>query len=284
MRRLLAVAGLVAAALLAAVQLASTAAYGDLAARPSFPAWLHGVAPGLLRPFLGGPRAQAAAALHAGDLTRAAALVATLPDDPRSADLRGRLAEAQGRRDDALSAYVAARDVVRAQALIDDLARHDAARAVADEQRLLARLGDDPNAAQVAGESWWRLGQLQAQVGYERPAERAARWRDAERSYERALAYAPNEETYLLAAGYQSLANGDVAAAQRWYASAARVVPDSADAYAGLAWTAAARGDCATARTDAVRSRTLRRTRPAGDVLDEPRFGPALRRCGVAPP
>ena len=84
-----------------------------------------------------------------------------------------------------------------------------------------------------------------------------AYWRDAETSYERALALAPNEETYLLAAGFQSLANGDAAAAARFYTHAAEVVPNSADAYAGLAWTAAAAGDCAHAREHLAHARAL---------------------------
>jgi tetratricopeptide (TPR) repeat protein len=283
MRPLLALATLVVAAVLALVQLASSAAYGDLATRPSLPAALHALDPGLLRPFLGGTLAQAQAALHLGDLGRAATFVQALPAGGDRDDLQARIAAARGDRDGALAAYVRAGDVVRAQALIDALASGDARRAVAAERALLARLDDDPNAAEVTGQAWWRLGQLQALVGYQRPAEKSASWRDAEASYERALAYAPNEETYLLAAGYQSLANGDAAAAQRWYARAAQVVPDSADAYAGLAWTAAARHDCVGALANARRARVLRPA-PRRDVADDPLFGPALHSCGLAAP
>src|ERR1700681_4767904 len=259
-------AGLALAALLGAVQLAWSAAYGDLAVRPSLPAALHDRVPGLFRPLLGGARARAEAAVHDGDLATAERLAATLPNDAESADVRGRIAEARGDRDTALQQYVRAGDVVRAQALIDALAAHQ----------------DDAGAGEVRGEAWWRLGQLQAAAGYRNPAQRAKYWRKAETSYERALALAPNEETYLLAAGFQSLANGDVGASARWYAHAADVVPNSADAFAGLAWTAAAAHDCARARDNLARARALRAamtTAPAADPVDAPLVGAALKRC-----
>ena len=281
-RTVVVLAGLALAALLGAVQLASSAAYGDLAVRSSLPALLHDRVPRLFRPLLGGARAQAEAAVHDGDLAAAERLAASLPDDAETADVRGRIAEARGNRDAALQQYVRAGDVVRAQALIDTLAATSPDRALAAQALLVAAHPDDANAGEVRGEAWWRLGQLQAAAGYRDPTRRAAYWRKAEASYERALALAPNEETYLLAAGFQSLANGDVAAAARWYAHAADVVPNSADAYAGLAWTAAAMHDCARARDNVARARTLRAamtTARAVDPVDAPLVGPALKRC-----
>lgn len=268
---------------LGAVQLASSAAYGDLAARLSLPAALHAADPALLRPLLGDASARAAAALHDGDLAGAERLIATLPDDARTADLRGQLAQAHGERDAAIAQYVRAGDVTRAQALIDGIVATEPARALADQRLLVAALRDDPGAGEVTGQAWWRLGQLQAAEGYRDPAHRAATGREAETSYERALALAPNEETYLLAAGYQSLANGDRAAAARWYTRAAEVVPNSADAYAGLAWTAALAGECAHARTNADRARTLRAQQGSTvrDPREDPVGGPALTRCST---
>ena len=282
MRPVLSVVGLALTALLGAVQLASSAAYGDLAVRPSFPAALHDRMPGLFRPLLGDAQARAEAAVHDGDLATAERLAATLPDNAESADVRGRIAEAHGARDAAVQLYIRAGDVVRAQALIDALAPAQPDRALADQALLVAAHQDDPSAGEVRGEAWWRLGQLQAAAGYRNPPRRTAYWRKAEASYERALALAPNEETYLLAAGFQSLANGDVAAASRWYAHAAEVVPNSADAYAGLAWTAAAADDCPHARDALARARALRAamtTAPARDPVDDPLVGPALKRC-----
>jgi tetratricopeptide (TPR) repeat protein len=282
MRTAVIVVGLAVTALLGAVQLASSAAYGDLAVRPSFPAALHDHMPNLFRPLLGDARARAAAAVHDGDLTTAERLAATLPDDPESADVRGRIAEAHGDRDAAVQLYIRAGDVVRAQALIDALAQTQPDRALADQTLLIAAHQDDASAGEVRGEAWWRLGQLQAAAGYRNPAQRTPYWHKAETSYERALALAPNEETYLLAAGYQSLANGDIPAASRWYTHAAEVVPNSADAYAGLAWTAAATHDCAHARDALARARALRAamtTARVRDPVDDPLAGPALKRC-----
>ena len=281
-RTVVVVAALALTVLLGAVQLASSAAYGDLAVRPSLPAALHDRVPRLFRPLLGGARAQAQAAVHDGDLDTAERLAASLPDDAETADVRGRIAEARGQRDVAVHWYVRAGDVVRAQALIDKLATTDPDRALADQALLVAAHQDDANAGEVRGEAWWRLGQLQAAAGYRDPARRPEYWHKAEASYDRALALAPNEETYLLAAGFQSLANGDVAAASRWYTHAADVVPNSADAYAGLAWTAAASLDCPRAREALARARTLRAamtTAPAADPVDAPLVGPALKRC-----
>lgn len=283
LRPVLLLAALALGVVLGAVQLASSAAFGDLAVRPSLPAVLHARAPGLLRPLLGSRAAQAAAALHDGDLAAAQRLVAALPDDAEAADLRGRVAEARGDRDAAVADYVRAHDEVRAQALIDATAQRDPARAL-NEQRLLVRgLAGDPNAGEVLGEAWWRLGQLQAAAGYADPSRRNAAWHEAEGSYERALQLAPNEETYLLAAAYQSLANGDLRAAGGFYARAAEVVPNSADAYAGQAWVAAAMHDCSRARNALARARTLRAREPAGpavrDPLDDPIAGPHLKHC-----
>jgi tetratricopeptide (TPR) repeat protein len=281
-RTLVVAAALALTVLLGAVQLASSAAYGDLAVRPSFPAALHARVPGLFRPLLGNAQARAEAAVHDGDLTAAEHLAATLPDNAESADVRGRIAEAHGDRAAAVQFYIRAGDVVRAQALIDALSATQPDRALADQALLVAAHQDDASAGEVRGEAWWRLGQLQAAAGYRNPAQRTAYWRKAETSYEHALALAPNEETYLLAAGFQSLANGDVAAASRWYTHAAEVVPNSADAYAGLAWTAAATHDCARARDALARARALRAamtTAPVRDPVDDPLAGPALKRC-----
>ncbi|MBV9440985.1 MAG: hypothetical protein JOZ24_13435 [Candidatus Eremiobacteraeota bacterium] len=280
MRALLILLCAAGALALGGVQLASSAAYGDLATRPSLPAALHGAAPLLLRPLLGDARAQAEAAFHEGRLDAAASLLATLPPDAESADLRGRIDEARGDGDGALAAFVRARDLVRAQALIDALARRDAPRALREQQRMVAALATDVAASESAGQAWWRLGELHALTGYREPAHRAAQWRAAEAAYEQALRLAPNEETYLLAAGYQSLANGDAAASERFYARAAEVVPNGAEAAAGLAWTAAARGDCARARALLARARRLA---PAAvrDPTNDPNVGDALRRCAT---
>jgi tetratricopeptide (TPR) repeat protein len=276
------VAACVVVVWLGAVQIASSAAYGDLAVRPSLPAMLHDRDPWLLRPLMGGPRARAAAALHNLDTAEARALVAGLPDDAESADLRGRLAESEGDDRAAIDAYVRARDFTRAQGLIEGEIGSKIDRALRDQQRLVAALSADPNASEVTGEAWWRLGQMQATAGYRDLAAQSYYWHEAERSYEHALEIAPNEETYLLAAGYQSLANGDAAASLRFYRRAADVVPNSLDAYVGLAWAAAAANDCASARTSFEHALALhdpRLTAQTTGAFTNPAAGAALRRC-----
>ena len=279
--RLLLVAVALVAVWLGAVQLASSAAFGDLAVQHSLQSLLHAADPLLLRGAIGGRLARAQAAVH-NDEADAAALVSRLAPDPPVLDLRGQLAEARGDRDAALDAYVSAGDLVRAQRLIDALAPAQPARALAYETQLLAHLHDDGSASEDTGQAWWRLGQLQAALGYARPTRRSALWRAALTSYERALRYGPNEETYLLAAGYQSLANGDAAASLRWYSRAAQVVPNSADAFGGLAWAYAAAGDCSRARESAARHDALLRTPEPRALSDDPNVGAPLRTCLAA--
>jgi tetratricopeptide (TPR) repeat protein len=139
------------------------------------------------------------------------------------------------------------------------------------EKALAERLTRDAAAAEVTGQAYWRYGQLLA-ANPRTPGDLA------EDMYERALAYAPNEETYLLAAGYQSLVIHKYAQSRAFYTRAAAVVPNSADAYAGLAWSSAALGDCAAALSSLATSRTLR-TVAVADPADDPRVGLALHRC-----
>jgi tetratricopeptide (TPR) repeat protein len=255
---------------LGAVQLASSAVYGDLAARPSLPAALHPAATALIR-WIPGQHARAQAALHDGDLDDAQRRIAALPSDPAADDLRGRLADARGDTQGAVADFVRAGDAVRAQAIIDALQTTDLDDATRLEKALASRLSRDAAASEVTGQAYWRYGQLIA-------ANPRAPGYLAEDMYERALVYAPNEETYLLAAGYQSLVVQKYAQSLELYTRAAAVVPNSADAYAGLAWSSAALGDCTAARASLAKSRALR-TVAVADPADDPRVGLALHRC-----
>jgi tetratricopeptide (TPR) repeat protein len=272
--------------MLGAVQLASSAAYGDLAVPASLPHVLHAASPMLLRQFVGGPLARAQADVHNHDTQDAWHIIWRLPYDASVGDLLGRMSEMRGEREAAASEYISAEDAVRAQPIIDKVAATDVYRALRLEKALALRLTGDPAAGEVTGQAYWRWGQLAAEYAADMRVARPPHWDTralasehlAETLYERALSYAPNEETYLLAAGYQSLANGDVDASARFYAHAAEVVPNSADAYGGLAWTSAARGDCVTARAQLARSRALRTT-VVRDPADDPLVGAPLRRC-----
>jgi hypothetical protein len=255
---------------LGAVQLASSAVYGDLAVRPSLPAALHADAAAML-PLIPGRHARAQALLHLGQLDAAQQLIATLPADPAAEDVRGRLADARGDHQAAATDFVRAGDAVRAQAIIDALEPTDLDAATRLEKHLASRLSRDAAAGEVTGQAYWRYGQLIA-------ANPRTPGSLAEDMYERALTYAPNEETYLLAAGYQSLVIGKNRESFGFYTRAARVVPNSADAYAGLAWSSAALGDCGAALASLAKSRALR-TVAIADPADDPRVGVALHRC-----
>lgn len=241
MRWLLSLATAVVAMLLGGVQLASMAMYGDLAHPPAFPALLPpalGVALG--RAFAAPPApafaraAYAQALLHRGD-PAAAAIVDGLPDGPASAELRGQLAEARHTPAAALRWYARARDFERAQRLIDAYDdAPDLPQAIRFETELVGALSADADAGGRA-RALWRLGQLTAAQGFADAAERAVLARRALTFYERALEIAPNDETYLLAAGEQALELGDKAAAAAYYRRALDAVPNSADARAGLA-------------------------------------------------
>jgi tetratricopeptide (TPR) repeat protein len=228
-----------AALLLGTVQLASTALYGDLARPPAVPpavppAW--GVA-------LGAPLAQpgmpafariayAQALLHRGDDRAARHAIAGLPPSRATADLRGQLAQRAGDQAGALDAYAQAGDFTRAQVAIDALDRAGRiAPAVALERRLTRVLGSAAD-AQVRAVAWWRTGQLEQELAVAQHDPAAAARSLA--AYRAALALAPNEETYLLAAGQQALTLGDRAAAAAYYTRALDAVPDSAAARDGL--------------------------------------------------
>jgi tetratricopeptide (TPR) repeat protein len=226
----------------AVVQIASMALYGDLAHAPAVPALLPpelGIR--LARP-LGSPAAPpllralyAQALLHRGATSAAAAIVAALPDGADAADLRGQLAESAGNAPEALGWFARARDVERAQRLIDadDAAGH-AAHAAVLEAQLVAVLGADADTG-VRARALWRLGQLTAEQAQAAGAAGDPLARRALAWYERALQLAPNDETFLLAAGGQSLAVGDAASAERFFRRALEAVPNSAEAREGLA-------------------------------------------------
>ncbi len=211
-----------------AVQVESMALYGDLAQAPALPAL---VPPGWGRVFddelrstrvpSGVRAAYAKALLHRGDVAGATTIVGGLPPGREADDLRGQLAALVGRSGDAFAAFARAGDFERAQALID--ARADTAEAVRGEAALVAAL-DGPGEEAVRARALWRLD----------PAERMRLERAALDEYDRALALAPNEETYLLAAGEQALTIGARARALGYYERALTVVPASADARAGL--------------------------------------------------
>jgi predicted Zn-dependent protease len=240
------------------IQLAASAAYGELAIPASVPHALAGNWPldaadrlGLTGvPALRAPLARAA--VFRGDDALAERLLAALSasgsDLATVADLRGRLALRRGDEAAALRWFGQAGDFAAARPLLDALAARDPLAAYAVIRGFDRRLAATSRGAEIDADLLWREGQIAAAVAYAHPTERARYDRLALAAYERALALAPNEETYLLAYGYQALVVGLPARAKTAYDAAVRVVPDSVDAYVGRAVAEATLGDCPGAR------------------------------------
>jgi tetratricopeptide (TPR) repeat protein len=199
----------------------------------------------------------ARAALERAEPGRAADLVAGLTMTPTVADLRGRIALAAGRDDDAVADFGTAGDIVRAEATIaavaarDPLAGYDLAAAFATD----AVRRDEP--APVRAEAAWRAGQAAATVASVQPAE-ARRYNGIALDWYRdAVRDDPTQEAYLLADGLASLATGDPAGSRDAYQRAVTAVPTSVDGLVGLAVSEARLGDCDAAQRAADRARTF---------------------------
>jgi tetratricopeptide (TPR) repeat protein len=179
---------------------------------------------------------------------RVGALLGGLPATPDVYDLRSR---AELMTDDASAAlrdFAEAGDFIAAQAAIDALGSHDPKAALAivrDFEQRLAQHGASP---EIGAEVEFREGGIAASAAARYPAEADAYYRASLDAFARALERAPNEEKYLLNYAGIALRVGDVEAARRTYARAAEVVPDSVDAFTGLAFATAALGRCGPAR------------------------------------
>ncbi|MBV8151331.1 MAG: hypothetical protein JO101_00965 [Candidatus Eremiobacteraeota bacterium] len=212
---LLLTAILLGAIALGAIEIVSDAATGGVASRVSFPAWLAanlGAAPAqaLIERFTG-----------AGSTARDV--------------LEGRLALARGDEATASRLLVAAGDAVATRALVDRIdAAGDYARARDTQRALVLQLEGAGGNRTVRADALWRLGQLDAEVGYREPPHRALEWRRALDDYRRALELVPLSVTILLAAGNQALLLGDRHAAIEYFERALASDPASIAAREGL--------------------------------------------------
>ncbi|MGH7329259.1 MAG: hypothetical protein ACREJX_13000 [Polyangiaceae bacterium] len=125
-------------------------------------------------------------------------------------------------------------DVLDLNAHVNRLDRSGDYRGADELQReIVERLsaGDDKV---LLADALWRLGQLDAEIGYVEKPQRRAQWEEALKDYERALQLEPLSETILLAAANQALLNGDRKDALDYFNRAVAVDPASTAAREGL--------------------------------------------------
>ena len=272
-------------------QLMGDGLYGTLATTHALPHMIAGDWPFALAERSGLDRiaplrlALARAAIVRGEPDRAVALLATLPESGDVDDVRGRAALAVNDMPLALRSFEAAGDFVTATAAIDALAATDPRAALNVVRAFIVRLDARRSMPEIAAEATFREGTIAAIAGERYPSEADAFYRESAAAFDSALARAPNEEKYLLNAAFAELRIGHAGNARRAYARAAQVVPDSVDAFVGVAASSAATGDCPSARTAMTRARSLapqqhRVADPVADGYAAPVLG-ALARCGV---
>ena len=276
-----------------AIDLASVALFAPLGRPPSLVRGLSSSWPFALAEASGANRVPAVrvelarAALVRGEPDRAETLLAGLPMSGEVADVRGRVALARGRSDDAVAAFGAAGDIVRARAAIDVVAAHDSVAAYALAAAFVRDAVRRNEPAPVQGQASWRAGELAVAAGIARPAEAARYNRIALGLYRDAVRDDPTQEAYVLADGMASLIVGDAAASRDAYRRAVDVVRDSVDGYVGLAVSEARLGDCAAARAALAQAQSFAaRQHRAVDVAAsgyDATTRDALQRCTADP-
>lgn len=237
-----------------AVQLVADGLYGSIAVAPSVPHALAGDWPFDLMARTGLDRIPAVrrelarGALVKNEPARATALLAPLAASAEVVDLRGRAALLANDPATALRDFASAGDFVAAQAAIDVLGTRDPRAALVIVRDFEERLAAEGAAPEIGAEVEWREGVIAAEAAARYPAEAATYDRDSVDAFARALERAPNEEKYLLNYAFAALRIGDAEGARKTYERAAQVVPDSVDAFVGVAITTATLGDCTAAR------------------------------------
>jgi tetratricopeptide (TPR) repeat protein len=287
---LVAVATVLALAALA-IQLLFDGLYGSVAAPHSLPHHIAGDWPFALMERMGLERSAsvrvmlARAAIVRDEPARALTLLDGLPATADVTDIRGRAALEAHDPAAALRDFAAAGDFISASAAIDALGVNDPRAALAIVRDFQRQLAERAAAPEIAAEVAWREGVIAATAAARYPDDAQRYQNESLAAFDRALASAPNEEKYLLNDAFARLRLGDAAGARRGYVRAAQVVPDSVDAFVGVAVTAATLGDCGAARTALERARTFaagqhRVADPVAAGYSEP-VRAALARCDV---
>ncbi len=254
-RSLLGLTAALIVVLAALAQLSADALYGGIALPGSVPHALAGDWPFALAASTGLDRipavrlALARGAIVRDEPERATALLASLPDSADVIDLRGRVALLVNDKQTALRDFAASGDFIAAQAAIDALGTEDPRAALALVRDFEQRLAQNDASPEISAEVDFREGEIATAAYWRYPAQRDYYARVSLDAYARALERAPNEEKYLLNYAGAAMRTGDVEAAKRTFLRAAEVVPDSVDAFTGIASSSAALGNCAATRT-----------------------------------
>jgi hypothetical protein len=173
--------------------------------------------------------------LAADRIAEAQDVLRRLPDGAERADLRGMIEAANGQDTAAAEDFIAAGDDQRLIAIIDALAQTDIYRALALQERLVERLDESAIPSPGLADAYWRLGILQATLGYVgKSGERAAANAAAVESYAQAAKLAPFSAKYLLALANQEANTGDVRAATATFHRILALDPNGAEAHEGL--------------------------------------------------
>jgi len=294
MARAAATVGALVAVLAAVLQVTSYALFGSAAAQPSIPALFTATWPNDLLTATGLVRIPAVrrelahAALLRGNTAHATTLLDGAGTGDDAEDLRGRLAAATNDDAGAMQHFGRAGDIVRARALIDEVAARDPAAALGLAETFdRATNGRDTPAAVIA-QSDWREGTLAAAVAAQTPATSTTLVRQALAKYEAAAQLDPTQDAYGLSVGFEAIVAGDAARSRDAYARVATTDPQSIDAAAGLAIADALTGACGLARAAYARAQTLAAQQHR--VLDVAASGyaasaqAALTRCLAASP
>lgn len=164
-------------------------------------------------------------AMQRGDAAAAQRYALQMPAGPRRDDWLARAARARGDRVLAREYFFAAADIDALQREIADLARTDIFGALSLEARFrdrLIALGTHPDAVAA---SYAKSGEYEMWL---------RRYRTAADDTERAVALAPRNKTYLLAAGYDEYFAGDRARAAQFFSRGLAIDPACSECAAGL--------------------------------------------------
>jgi tetratricopeptide (TPR) repeat protein len=173
--------------------------------------------------------------LAEGHVAAANAVIARLPEGAVRADLLGVEAAASGAAAAAADDFIAAGDVQRLAPVVDAVAATDPRRAIALQNRLIARLRDERLPSPDLADAYWKRGVFEATLGYVGTTPERARANAASRTdYERALRFAPNSVKYLLSLANQQANMGARAAAIATFRQILVLDPHVVDARNGL--------------------------------------------------